>query len=87
MLNKLNVLYKNSDILTNKLNQLHLLAIEHHLDILMITEMKPKHSFEPITTQHIKLEGFDIYSNIEDKESKRGIAIYISHKYPTASQK
>ena len=80
MLNTLNMLYTNSDILTNKLNELHLLAVEHHLDIIMITEVKAKYSFEPITPQHIKLEGFDIYSNFEDNESKRGIAIYISHR-------
>ena len=46
----------------------------------MVTEVKPKHSFESITPQHIKLEGFDIYSNFEDNEAKRGIAIYISHR-------
>ena len=46
----------------------------------MITEVKHRHSFEPITSQHIKLEGFDIYSNFEDNESKRGTAIYISHR-------
>ena len=80
ILNKLNVLYTNSDILTNKLNELHLLAVEHHLDILMVTEVKPKHSFEPITPQHIQLEGFEIYSNFEDNESKRGITIYLSHR-------
>ena len=86
MLNKLNVLYTNSDILSNKLNKLHLLAVEHHLDILMITEVKPKHNFEPITPQHIKLEGFDIYSNFEDNKSKRGITIYIPIEYPTESR-
>ena len=80
MLNKLNVLYTNSNILTNKLNELHLLAVEHNLDILIITEVKPKHSFEPSTPQHIKLEGFKVYSNFEDNESKRGIAIYISYR-------
>ena len=80
MLNKLNVLYTNSDILTNKLNELHLLSVEHHLDILMITEVKTKHSFEPITPQHIQLEGSDIHLNCEHNEAKRGIAIYISHR-------
>ena len=54
---KLNVLYTNSDILTNKLNELHLLAVEHHLDIIMITEV--------ITPQHINIEGFNIYSNFD----------------------
>ena len=61
MLNKLNVLYTNFDILANKLNDLHLLAVEHHFDIIMIKEVKPKHICELITHQNINLEGFDIY--------------------------
>ena len=52
MLNKLNVLYTNSDILTNKLNELHLLAVEHHLDILMITEVKPTQFWTDYTTAY-----------------------------------
>ena len=57
-----------------------ILAVENHLDILMITEVKPKHSFETITPHHIKLEGFDIHSNFEHTEAKRGIYIYIYHR-------
>ena len=76
----LHVLYTNSDILTNKLNELHLLEVEHHLDILMITKVKPKHSFETIIPQHIKLAGFDLHSNFDDNEAIRGIAIDISHR-------
>ena len=46
----------------------------------MITEVKPKHSFEPITPQRIKLKGFDIHSIFEHNKAKRGIVIYISHR-------
>ena len=46
----------------------------------MITEVKHIHSFEPITPQHINLEGVDIDSNFDHDEAKRGIAIYISHR-------
>lgn len=73
---KLKILYTNADTLTNKIRELQLLAEEHQTDIILVTEAKPKYSLDEISPQHVKLQGYDIVTNFDQKCS-RGIAIYV----------
>jgi len=74
------ILYTNADTLTNKMIELQLLACDNKADIIIVTEIKPKYSLEPTTTQQLKLDGYVIYSNLEHQEASRGIAIYLTEK-------
>jgi len=55
------ILYTNADTLTNKMIELQLLACDNKADIIIVTEIKPKYSLEPTTTQQLKLDGYVIF--------------------------
>ena len=71
-------MYTNADTLTNKMRELQILAIERKADIIMITEVRPKHTKEILSKQQFMLEGYDLYTNIEEEEEARGVAVYIA---------
>jgi len=52
-------------------------------DIVMITEVKPKYSLCEVSSQQFKLDGFDLFSNVEDKDVGRGVSIYIADHLTT----
>ncbi|KAK2147853.1 hypothetical protein LSH36_534g01000 [Paralvinella palmiformis] len=66
------------DTLTNKMNEMLLLTGQYILDVIMVTEVKPKHSTEPTSEPMISLKGYLSYTNL-DAGSHRGIAIYVSN--------
>ena len=65
----LKIMYTNADTVTNKLNELFLLAESHQLDIIMITEIKPKYSNETTDSARYKLEGYQMYTNLDNLNS------------------
>ena len=70
-------MYTNADTLTNKMNEM-LLTGQYTLDVIVVTEVKPKHSTEPTSEPMISLKGHQSYTNL-DAGSHRGIAIYVSN--------
>ena len=71
-------MYTNADTVTNKLNELFLLAESHQLDIIMVTEIKPKYSYETTDSARYKLEGYQMYTNL-DADAHRGVAVYVEN--------
>ena len=71
-------MYINADTLTTKMNELLLLTDQYKLDVIMVTEVKPKHSTLPTNEPTISLNGYQAYTNL-DAGSHRGIAIYVSN--------
>ena len=63
------ILYTNGDTLTNKMIELQLLESDNKADIMIVTEIQPKYSLEPTTTQKLKLNGYVTYSNLEHQET------------------
>ena len=53
-----------------------LLTGQYTLDVIMVTEVKPKHSTEPTSEPMISLKSYQSYINL-DAGSHRGIAIYM----------
>ena len=49
---------------------------DNKTDIALITEVKPKFSQEATTAQQLSIDGYDLFTNIEE-DITRGIAIYI----------
>lgn len=52
-------------------------------DIVMVTEMRPKYSREEVCCQQYKLEGFELFSNVDDANVGRGIGIYVADHLAT----
>ena len=75
--NNIIALCTNSDSLLNKKHELLLEAISTEANILLVTEVRPKYFFDPLTEDDFTIPGFILYSNIEETEN-RGVAIYIS---------
>ena len=59
------ILYK----LKNKHLLTYLLMYENKIDIAMITEVKPKYSVTAIATQQLKVEGYDLFTDIEEDDA------------------
>ena len=73
----LNCLYTNADQLNNKFNELELIVKSNNLDIIMITEVKPKNPrFTPRPGEY-KLEGYDMYHVNIDTNVGRGCLFYV----------
>ena len=71
------ILYTNVDTLTNKTKELQLLIEEYYLDIIMVTEITPKYSVDPMCVSSFSMEGYQVYTNLEGEEHG-GVVIYIS---------
>ncbi len=73
------MLYTNADQLPNKMHELLINIGIFRPDVIMITEVLP-HNTVTITTQaSIEIAGFEPFTNIEDVENIRGLALYISN--------
>lgn len=70
-------MYTNADTLTNKIQELTLLLAVHKIDIAIVTEIKPKNRSTETTTCELTIQGYDLFSNLEN--DGRGIAIYITN--------
>jgi exonuclease III len=46
-------------------------------DIVMITEVLPTNSETKTTKASIQINGFELFTNIEEEENIRGLALYI----------
>ena len=77
------LLYTNADTLTNKMRELQLLVNERNADIIMITEVSPKYTKETLCKQQFSLDGYELYTNIEEEEVARGVAVYIANHLAT----
>ena len=76
-------MYTNSDSIMNKKNEFSLLAATHEIDLIMVTEVLPKnYSIKP-QNDNIRIEGYEVYSNLDEGNSDRGVAIYVSEKIRT----
>ena len=69
--NNLSVLYTNADVLSNKLDELYSLVNLQKPDIVIMTEVLPKHCLNP-EAHFFQLSGYNVVYN---KHSKRGICI------------
>ena len=58
-------MYTNADTLTNKMNEMLLLTGQYTFDVIMVTEVKPKHSTEPTSEPMISLKGYQSYTNLD----------------------
>ena len=74
--NLMRVLSTNCDSLLNKKDELLQVADTYQADIIMVTEILPKNPGSPLTANEFLLEGYSVYTNLEDNVG-RGIAIYI----------
>ena len=77
--NKMIFLCTNCDGLLNKKDELLLEATETKAIVILVTEVRPKNykQDEPLTKENFTLQGYKLYSNIEETE-KRGVAIYVA---------
>lgn len=46
----------------------------------MVTEVKPKMSFQPTINQQLKINGYEIYTNFDHTIVTRGIEIYVNER-------
>ena len=51
-------MYTNPDTLTNKMNEILLLTDQYNLNVVMVIEVKPKHSTEHTSEPMITLNGY-----------------------------
>jgi hypothetical protein len=59
------MLHTNAETLTHKMKELQLLTEEYCLDIIMVTEIKPKYSVDPVCVSSVNMEGYQVYTNLE----------------------
>ena len=72
------ILYTNADSLSNKLIELEMIVQENTVDIILITEVKPKLSATELTLTQCNINGFDIFGNLDrDTCNSRGALIYV----------
>ena len=69
-------MYTNADTLTNKMNELSLLAKNTNPHIIIVTEALPKHSTYAVQSCELRLEGYELYRNSEENDI-RGVVIYV----------
>ena len=73
--NLINIMYTNADTLTNKLNELSMMADNYELVVIMITEVKLKYSMESTSVARINIDGYHVYTNLAS-EAHPGVAIH-----------
>jgi len=71
-------MFTNVDTLTNKMRELQMLAIERKADIIWINEVSHKYTKGVLSKQQFTLDGYDLYTNIEEEEVARNVAMYIA---------
>ena len=46
-------------------------------DTVMVTEVRPKYSRTEVCSQQFKLDGFELFTNVDEDATGRGVAIYV----------
>ncbi len=77
--NKVKVLYTNADQFPNTIHELFINIGIFKPDVIMITEVLPTNSETKTTKSSLNINGYEVYTNIEQEENIRGIALYISN--------
>ena len=77
----LRCLYTNADVLTNKMDELKVTVNMEAPHVIVITEVIPKNRKDPVTESEVKLDGYQMWHNLEEKFSSpsqptRGVIIY-----------
>ena len=70
------VLYSNIDSLLNKRRLLDVRIAQEDPDLILLTEILPKRCKTPVEESELKINGYDLHSNISYKSCKRGVLIY-----------
>ena len=75
----LEIVYTNTDVLSNKMEELQSIIQQEDADLVAITEVLPKNIFFPVEEFEFELQGYQFVSNIQIAKSKggRGICFYI----------
>ena len=79
------VLYTNADQFLNKINDLEMLIAGSELDLMLITEILPKHHFYLINKASFMIPGYSLYLNFDPDSyiiptlDIRGVGIFISN--------
>ena len=72
----LKCLYSNVDSLPNKMHELQICVQEYSPHIILLTEVKQKFTRDPLAESVIRLEGYELFHNLDFDEG-RGICIFI----------
>ena len=70
------VIYTNCDSVSNKIEELKALVSDSNPDIILLTEVKPKHSNSTLTAAELHLNGYNLYLNDLTHRHNRGLAVY-----------
>ena len=65
------------------MNELQLICDSNFIDVVLITEVKAKNTLEEPSVTQFNLEGYNIYSNLDDTNSNRGVNVYINQSLCT----
>ena len=82
--NSLKCLYTNTDSLLNKRDELLHSVVDNCYDIICLNEIIPKNTRFQVQKCELKIEGYDLFTNIPDKDNKtklRGIVMYVRQKW------
>ena len=74
--NTFHVLSSNVDCLTNKLLESGVLLREEAADIASFVELLLKHSFLAVTETSLQILGYQLFSNLEHSNCRRGVSVY-----------
>ncbi len=72
----LNCYYTNADSLLNKIGELTTLATLTEPDLIMITEALPKNVQTAVQESELKIDGYELYTNLDELSCRRGVCIY-----------
>ena len=73
---KLLIFYTNADNMINKSNEIQSLLSTNNPDVFCITETLPKNVLLKIKECEIQIDGYNCFSNINNSNCYRGVAIY-----------
>ncbi len=74
--NNLKCIYSNVDSLMNKRNELLHMIGKDNPDIICLTEILPKNTRYKVEVPELQLEGYDVFTNINEVTLHRGVVIY-----------
>ncbi len=77
--NKIKVLYTNADQFPDKIHEFLINIGIFKPDVIMITEVLPTNSETKATKASVNINGYELYTNIEQEENIRGIVLYVSN--------
>ena len=84
-LTELDILYTNTDQLVNKMDDLSTLIAGDEPDLILISEILPKHCVSSLSAARLALDGYQSFFNFDPDsqqtpQSMRGVGIYVSNK-------